>query len=74
MDYQDFSDDFDLAVKVKEEMSMGNIVVLKGYPYRPVSLTPESITRNFNLPKHRPMEVSGILFTSFLTFILVIKF
>jgi hypothetical protein len=48
-----------LVKKIQEEISLGNVVVLKGFPYNPVRLTPDDIYRHFCLPKHRPVVVSG---------------
>jgi hypothetical protein len=68
--YQGHQDEMDLAVRIKNEISLGNTVVLKGYPFHPASLTSDGLLRSFYLPKHRPMEVSGMLFLFLMSFLL----
>ena len=59
INYDDYEDDFQVGQVIQDQMSRGKAVVVKGYPYKTVPLTAESLWRNFKISKGKIMVVSG---------------
>lgn len=59
--YQHYQDDEELSKVIREHISKGNVVVLKGYPFKPAELTVKTIWKEFKIPKNRTVEALGKL-------------
>jgi hypothetical protein len=59
LNFEDYSTEIKLVERIHEEISKGNPVVLKGYPYTEVEMSKDSIPEKLGIPLHREFPVLG---------------